>query len=66
MLGMNSIYPDSNSSIFVATPDSPMPSLGDYLWDLTIEIEEGEHITGFIWRGPKNYAYNALVNSTAS
>ena len=43
--------------VFVATPDSEKPPLGDYLGDLTNEIDKGEHTTEFVCGGHKNNAY---------
>ena len=37
-------------------PGKPEPPLGDYLGDLTDELD-GDYITTFISGGPKNYAY---------
>ena len=42
------------------------PPLGDYLGDLTNEInpKDGNHITCFVSGGPKNYAYNLDTGKT--
>ena len=50
------LYYDTDSVVFVHEPDKPEPSLGDYLGDLTDELD-GDYITTFISGGPKNYAY---------
>ena len=34
-----------------------MPPLGDYLGELTSELDDDDHITSFVSGGPKNYAY---------
>ena len=44
-------------------PVKPEPLLGDYLGDLTDELD-GDYITTFISGGPKNYAY--LTNNGKS
>ena len=42
--------------IYVHEPGKPEPALGDYLGDLTDELD-GDYITAFMSGGPKNYAY---------
>ena len=51
------LYYDTDSVIYVHEPDKPDPPLGDYLGDLTDELDAGDYITTFISGGPKNYAY---------
>ena len=51
------LYYDTDSVIYVHQPDKPDPPLGDYLGDLTDELDAGDYITTFISGGPKNYAY---------
>ena len=50
------LYYDTDSVVFVHKPGKPEPPLGDYLGDLTDELD-GDYITTFISGGPKNYAY---------
>ena len=50
------LYYDTDSVIYVHEPGKPEPSLGDYLGDLTDELD-GDYITSFMSGGPKNYAY---------
>ena len=50
------LYYDTDSVVFVHEPGKPEPTLGDYLGDLTDELD-GDYITTFISGGPKNYAY---------
>ena len=38
------------------------PPLGDYLGELTDELESGEHIVEFVSGGPKNYSYKTNTN----
>ena len=47
---------DMDSVIYLHEPGKPEPPLGDYLGDLTDELN-GDYITTFISGGPKNYAY---------
>ena len=51
------LYYDTDSVIYVHEPGKPDPPLGDYLGDLTDELDTGDYITTFISGGPKNYAY---------
>ena len=51
------LYYDTDSVIYVHEPGKPDPPLGDYLGDLTDELDPGDYITTFVSRGPKNYAY---------
>ena len=50
------LYYDTDSVIYVHEPGKPEPVLGDYLGDLTDELD-GDYITAFMSGGPKNYAY---------
>ena len=58
------LYYDTDSVIYVHEPGKPDPPLGDYLGDLTDELDPGDYITTFISGGPKNYAY--LTNNGKS
>ena len=51
------LYYDTDSVIYVHEPGKPDHPLGDYLGDLTDELDVGDYITTFISGGPKNYAY---------
>ena len=51
------LYYDTDSVIYVHEPCKPDPPLGDYLGNLTDELDPGDYITTFISGGPKNYAY---------
>ena len=50
------LYYDTDSVVYVHEPGKPDPPLGDYLGDLTDELNGG-YITTFLSGGPKNYAY---------
>ena len=50
------LYYDTDSVIYVHEPGKLEPPLGDYLGDLTDELD-GDYITEFMSGGPKNYAY---------
>ena len=51
------LYFDTDSVIYSYTPGDPHLSIGDYLGDLTNELEDGDHIVDFSSGGPKNYGY---------
>ena len=51
------LYYDTDSVIYIHEPCKPDPPLGNYLGDLTDELDAGDYITTFISGGPKNYAY---------
>jgi hypothetical protein len=57
MLQERVIYYDTDSVIYVSKPSEPEPPLGNYLSDLTDELD-GDHITMFVSGGPKNYVYH--------
>ncbi|CAF1128063.1 unnamed protein product, partial [Brachionus calyciflorus] len=40
------------------------PKLGDFLGELTNEIEDDDYITEFVSAGPKNYSYVTAKNKT--
>ena len=50
------LYYDTDSVVYVHEPSKPDPPLGDYLGELTDELN-GDYITTFISGGPKNYGY---------
>ena len=51
------LYYDTDSVIYVHQPGKPEPTLGNYLGELTDELDAGDYITTFVSGGPKNYAY---------
>ena len=57
------LYYDTDSVIYVHKPSEPDPPLGNYLWDLTDELN-GDYITSFVSGGPKNYAYRTKNGKT--
>ena len=50
------LYYDTDSVVYIHQPGKPDPPLGDYLGDLTDELN-GDYITTFLSGGPKNYGY---------
>ena len=72
-LGSRVLYHDTDSIIFSSDVHDLMPSLGNYLGDLTDELScgnigckkqncSGHWIVEFISCGPKNYAYKLNTN----
>ena len=50
------LYYDTDSIIYVSKPGFYEPNIGDYLGDLTDELD-GDYIVTFVSGGPKNYSY---------
>ena len=51
------MYYDTGSVIYVSNIGKNDVPLGDYVGELSNELEPGEYIIEFVSRGPKNYAY---------
>jgi hypothetical protein len=62
------LYCDTDSVIYVQKVDEPPKvTIGDYLGDLTYELDEfgsGFFIDEFVSDGPKNYAFSVICPST--
>ncbi len=56
-LGRRVLYYDTDSVIYVSKEGEWEPKTGDYLGELTNELDHGNHIVAFVSGGPKNYAY---------
>ena len=58
-LGDRVCYHDTDSIIFTSYRNRPDldPPLGNFLGDLTDELDPGQHIVQFVSTGPKSYAY---------
>jgi len=56
-LGKNLLYCDTDSVVFVHKPGDFLPPTGNYLGDLTSELEPDEWINSFASLGPKCYGY---------
>ena len=56
------LYYDTDSVIFLSRPGEPEPPTGNYLGELTDELNEGDYISTFISGGPKNYCYKTASN----
>ena len=51
------LYFDTDSVIYSKEPGQTELPIGDFLGDLTNEVEHGDHIVDFTSGGPKNYGY---------
>ena len=58
------LYLVTDSVIFTSQPIEWMPPLGDYLGELTSELDDDDHIATFVSGGPKNYAYQTKNGKT--
>ena len=56
--------PTTDETIFTSRPGEVVPPLGDYLGELTNELDDEDHITIFVSGGPKNYAYQTKNGKT--
>ena len=56
-LGERALYFDTDSVIYRWRPGQSEIPLGDYLGDMTDELEGGDFIVDFTSAGPKNYGY---------
>jgi G:T-mismatch repair DNA endonuclease (very short patch repair protein) len=61
-LGRSVLYFDTDSVIHVSRPGAPDPLRGDYLGQLTDELD-GAYIEEFVSGGPKNYAYHTSTGN---
>lgn len=68
LLGSDRVfYFDTDSIVFTETPGDVMPVKGDFLGQMTDELEkygEGSYITEFVSGGPKNYSFRAFSPTT--
>ena len=56
-LGDRVLYYDTDSVIYTWKPCQTEIPLGDYLGDMTNELDEGDYIVEFVSGGAKNYGY---------
>jgi hypothetical protein len=56
-LGDRVLYFDTDSIIYINRVGEYKPILGDYLGQLTSELEQDDYIEEFVSAGPKNYSY---------
>ncbi|XP_078364222.1 uncharacterized protein LOC144648571 [Oculina patagonica] len=62
VLGERALYFDTDSVIYSWKPGESDISLGDFLGDMTNELDDGDYITEFVSGGPKNYGYQTKNN----
>jgi hypothetical protein len=58
------LYHDTDSLIYISKPGLPDLQLGDYLGELTSELEDGDYINKFASTGPKSYSYITAKGKT--
>ena len=63
-LGPRVLYHDTDSCIHVQREGEWEPPLGNYLGDLTDELDQGDFIQTFVSAGPKNYTYKTNQGKT--
>lgn len=63
-LQMRTLYFNTDSVIFRSRPGEWVPPLGDYLGELTNELDDEDYITSFVSGGPKSYAYQTKNGKT--
>lgn len=51
------LYFDTDSVIYLSSPGQEEVQTGDYLGQLTDELQDGDYIIDFVSGGPKQYAY---------
>lgn len=64
-LGDRVLYFDTDSIIYISRKVEYDPKLGNYLGDLTSELDEGDYIEEFVSAGPKNYGYKTKSGKTS-
>lgn len=64
-LGERVIYMDTDSVIFIDDSENPVDIVcGNYLGDLTSELESEDYIVEFVSTGPKSYGYRTKNGET--
>ena len=64
LLQQRVLYFDTDSIIYTSKPGEWNPPLGDYLGELTNELDDDDYITTFVSWGPKNYSYQTKNGKT--
>ena len=65
-VGPSCAYYDTDSCVILTKPGDSKPVLGDYLGQLTDELEPGEFIQTWVSGGCKNYAYKTNLGRTVT
>lgn len=58
------LYCDTDSVIYVSKGSDTHPTIGDYLGELTNELDGDDYITEFVSAGPKLYAFKTFKGHT--
>ena len=64
MLGERVLYYDTDSVIYRQLPSESPVQTGDFLGDMTNELEGEDYIVGFVSGGAKNYGYRTHQGKT--
>ena len=64
LLGIQVLYYDTDSVLYVHRPDQPDVTLGTHLGEFTNELKPGQYIVEFCSGGPKNYGYRCNDDKT--
>ena len=62
--GSRILYYDTDSVVYVCKKGENGPYHGDYLGQLTNELDSGDYIEEFVTTGPKSYAYRTKMGKT--
>ena len=62
----SALYCDTDSVVYTVKEGDTRLPLGDYLGDLTNELDADDHITEFVSTGPKAYAYKTRLGNTTT
>ena len=65
LLGERVLYYDTDSVIFRQLPGQPTIPVGDFLGEMTNELEGEDHIVEFVSGGAKNYGYRTKNGEVA-
>ena len=64
-IGDRVLYFDTDSIIYISRPNTYSPILGNYLGELTNELDKDDYIVEFVSAGPKNYGYKTLKGKSS-
>ena len=64
LLGERCLYFNTDSVIFLSSPDDQEPPLGKYLGDFKDELDGNDYSVEFVSGGPKNYGYRTKNGKT--
>lgn len=64
-IGNRVLYFDTDSIIYISRAGEYKPKLGNYLGELTSELDTNDYIEEFVSAGPKNYGYRTKSGKTS-